>query len=285
MRYALIGSKDIGLQFMRVLRQEADLVSVVTIDDSTDTRSRLGTFREAGAVVVGTRQEADTVIASLDADRVLVAGWYWLIDPLALAVSTFIGVHHSMLPQYRGGSPLVWALIEGCTEIGTSFFSLTAQADAGPIWAQTPVAVTDGYIGSALRDCNSAALTLLRQLLHDSLVPWPQDESRATWRRQRTPTDGLIDWTMPASTIVREIRAQSRPYPGAYSWADVDRVTIWRASPSSVTLRGQPGLLLGNRVVCGDGAAIIIEEATAPNGRSIDRMSGMILGSGAIPTA
>lgn len=260
MKIALVGSKAIGLGAYRALQQYAN-VRAVTLDDSRDTRSRLADFRELGATVVS-KEEANRVIDDLDADLIVVAGWYWRIE--RTAGRRIVGIHHSLLPRYRGGSPLVWALIRGERRVGTSLFTLTDEMDAGPIWAQAELDVRDGYVGDVMERCDRAAIRLLPELLH--VEPVEQDHSQATWCAQRKPSDGLIDWTRPAEEVVRWIRAQSAPYPGAFTYCDGQPVSIWRASLARPVL-GTPGQVVDGVVVCGEGAIVVEESSHRLHGR------------------
>lgn len=80
---------------------------------------------------------------------------------------------------------------------------------------------------------------------------------------QRKPEDSLIDWTMPAIEILRLIRASSRPYAGAYTFLDNQKITIWKAQVSPLEILGVPGQILivdGNAyIACGCGALLIKE--------------------------
>jgi methionyl-tRNA formyltransferase len=258
---ALLGSKTLAIRVMEELRRRVDLTAVVTVADGDDARSRLGDLVTEGAAVASSRAEADRLIHSLDAELVIVAGWYWLIPAVELRRRQFVGIHHSLLPQYRGGSPLVWALIEGREVVGTTLFTLTDEMDAGPIWAQASVPVLDGYIGDVQARCDDEAIALMPRLFERAARPSPQDASAAFSRPSRHPSNGLIDWTGTAREVVRWIRAQSHPYPGAFTFRDDDQITIWRADVGGAR-SGTPGAIRDGAVTCGDGQSIVIEEAS-----------------------
>src|SRR5687767_6193440 len=131
MKAALIGSKSLATGVIPQLRRHAELSAIITSWDGQDDRSCLSNLVREGAIVARSRVEADELVGDLDADVVIVAGWYWLIPKEELRRRLFVGIHHSLLPAYRGGSPLVWALIEGKDVVGTSLFTLTEDMDAG----------------------------------------------------------------------------------------------------------------------------------------------------------
>lgn len=260
MRTALLGSKAIGIAALDCLFAHSELAAAYTIDDRDDTRSCFDAFMERGAVV---RHASDLP----DVDLVVVAGWYVFLPDDLLARMPFLGIHHSLLPKYRGGSPLVWAMIRGEREVGTSIFQLSHEMDAGMIWARAAI-LLDGrpYIGDVLDEANAIAIELLAGILDGKRTQIRQDESKATYAAQRQPDDGLIDWSRPAIEVERFVRAQSRPYPGAFTYADGQRVTIWRASAVDVDYAGVPGQVVrwgGPAIVTGDGL-LAIEESSQP---------------------
>jgi methionyl-tRNA formyltransferase len=113
-----------------------------------------------------------------------------------------------------------------------------------------------------------------------------QDEAVATWATRRRPGDGRIDWRAPADEIERLVRAVGRPYPGAFTEAAGDRLTIWsaracacadrqHASPGQVVARDAEGFA----VRCGDGRALHVVEFETAAARAPALHS--VLGSGA----
>jgi methionyl-tRNA formyltransferase len=261
-RTALVGTKQLGLDALSVLRSYSDVASIVTIDDRDDGRTRFDDLVAVGARVVASRQEADTAIRGIEADIILVVGWYWIIGSDLLSKTRFLGIHHSLLPAYRGGSPLVWALIKGEKTVGTTIFELTEGADEGPIWAQERVAVHDGYIGDVAARCDTAALRLLPGIFRPTAAGIEQDHKRATWVPQRRPEHGLIDWSRSAVQIQRWIRAQSRPYPGAFTYSGIQKVTIWRATASTEPPASPRAVVAGGIVACGDGNGLLVEDSS-----------------------
>jgi len=135
-RVAFVGSKSLGFACLESMYEfDASIVSlVVTVDDRDDTRSNfeqiagLCESHETPIVVANSRADSEDAICSVAPDLCVVSGWYWILGERALkAISgPCIGTHHSLLPQYRGGAPLVWAVINGETQVGTSLFELSA---------------------------------------------------------------------------------------------------------------------------------------------------------------
>lgn len=201
---------------------------------------------------------------SMKADLILVLGWYYMI-PEALRSSVSLGaagIHASLLPAYRGGAPLVWALINGETKVGGTFFWFDEGVDSGDVIKQFSVDVGPGDdIASVYGKVTGMSAGLLVEsmgLLAEGKAPRvKQDESKASSFPQRSPKDGRICWAWPAKRVFDFVRAQTRPYPGAFSTdAQGKAVHIWRTAPSSKTAAGDSGsiFLEGGKafVNCGD---------------------------------
>ncbi len=276
-RIVFLGSKALGLRVLAAVREAdaGEVVGVVTLDDSGDRRSALARFRAevlAGLRVVKDGTGAASVIRDLHPDLVVVSGWYALIseDLLGSVPRGFVGLHGSALPAYRGHAPIVWQMIQGCPSVGLSLFQFGAGIDDGPIWAQARIPVgPDDYIADVLAKIEDAAAEMIRGNLRAVLggIDWaqPQGAAGASYCGMRTPSDGKIDWRWPAEQIHDFIRAQSDPYPGAYTTLDGDRVIIWRAQPAEGISYGTPGQVVrletGRAIVaCGEGTALRLEK-------------------------
>ncbi len=292
-RTVILGSKSLCLNAVERLAVIAPgtIAGIVTYDDSEEgQRSVLTELRETAKrldltfVVAGDRQAAAS-LPPLDADLVLVLGWYWLIRPEAFAMAPYIGVHYSRLPAYRGGAPLVWQMINGESEAWYSIFTLTPGMDEGELWGQgsVPIGPTD-YVGDVSVALERAVLdhfdTLYPALLDGTATSSPQCGD-VSYAAARVPEDGLIDWTQPAYNVETFIRAQSKPYPGAFTYLDRKKLTIWRAERCDVTYYGTPGQVArvqpdGVTVICGNCEAIRV---TCVGWEGTDRRASEVLRS------
>lgn len=186
--------------------------------------------------VTGQMAAFESQLAELRPDLLVVIGWYYMIPSSlrALAAHGCVGVHASLLPRYRGGAPLVWAMINGESKTGVTLFHFTNGVDDGDIVGQTAFDIdpTD-TIADLLVKSETAALALVTecvpQLANGTAPRIPQDHSQATTVPQRSPADGEIDWSWDNAAIDRFIRAQTKPYPGAFTILHGKRVTIWSA--------------------------------------------------------
>lgn len=169
-------------------------------------------------------------------DLLLVLGWYYIIPrevreraPLGCA-----GIHASLLPKYRGGAPIPWAIINGETTTGVTFFYMGDGIDDGDIITQKefPIEGVDNC-ATLYEKATQASVQMLRQYLpqiaNGTAPRIPQDHSQATYFPLRKPEDGLIDWSWDAKRIRNFIRAQTKPYPGAFTYIKNKKVIIWDA--------------------------------------------------------
>jgi methionyl-tRNA formyltransferase len=208
-------------------------------------------------------------------DVILVAGWYHLVPREIREIAPALGLHASLLPDYSGGAPLVWAMINGEQKTGITLFRLGDGVDDGPILGQAeePILESD-TIATLYERIEGAGQRLLGTYLPKIAAGTAeyrlQDESKRRLFPQRKPTDGLIDWNQPARRIYDFIRAQTRPYPGAYSSYNGMTLKVWRAEtchfragPSACI----PGQILGSistngglAVQCGDSQPLSLNE-------------------------
>lgn len=163
-------------------------------------------------------------LAALNPDVVVVACFGQFLKANLLAVPRLgtINVHPSLLPKYRGASPIQWALANGETETGVSVLYVTPKMDAGDVLAQERFPIAPDDTASSLEPKLAAlGAKLLVRTLDDfrsgRTQGTPQDDSQATFARKLSKEDGLVDWTLPAETIRNRLRGFS-PWPGAYTF-------------------------------------------------------------------
>ncbi|HXY17981.1 MAG TPA: methionyl-tRNA formyltransferase [Candidatus Nitrosopolaris sp.] len=179
-----------------------------------------------------------------------------------------INIHPSLLPKLRGPTPVETAILDGLSETGVSLMKLTAQMDAGPVYAQKKIALSGRETKFELAEkLNQEGAKLLIECLgaifDGSFEPAVQDESQATYSRLLTKDLGLVDFKQPAELIERQVRAYAG-WPKSRARLHGHEVVITKARVAQSTTDGplvmkcQPGWLE-------------ILELLAPSGR---RMSG-----------
>jgi methionyl-tRNA formyltransferase len=273
-----MGSKAGGLALCKLLCEQPELPTpalVLCPDDSADARSCWPDFETACAGYgvplrrVGDVEETVAALGATQPEIVIVHGWYRLIPLERCPSMQFFGFHYSPLPAYRGNAPLVWQILRGERRLGVSFFRFGAGIDDGDIVEQRLFHLGgDETVADALRYAEAACLDITRAclpaLLAGSLRPTPQGATGASYCGMRIPEDGRIDWSLPAVRIHDFVRAQTRPYPGAFSdLADGRRLKVWATALDPRRQYGTPGSVVGIDgpavlVACGGDSAIRI---------------------------
>ncbi|MBC8162514.1 MAG: methionyl-tRNA formyltransferase [Roseiflexaceae bacterium] len=215
-------------------------------------------------------------LAAMRPDAGVVAAYGEILRKQVLAIPPlgYLNIHPSLLPRWRGPTPVAGAILAGDAETGVTVMRLDAQMDSGPILAQQrqPLAADAraGLLSDALFHIGAGLLCeALAAYAAGSLSAVAQDDAQATYTRLLRRADGQIDWMLPAAQIERMIRAYD-PWPGAF--------TTWRGQPLRIlSARAhaenqhavQPGVLLSTRdtisVATGGGTLELI--AVQPAGK------------------
>ena len=185
--------------------------------------------------VTGRMSSYQKVIRLLKPDFLLAIGWYMIPQSIRLcAPKGCAGIHASLLPKYRGGAPLVWAMINGEKETGISFFYLEEGVDEGDIIAQKKIPIRrNDTIKDMLTKVENSSLDILKEYMSqiaDNIAPRiPQNHEKASLFPQRKPEDGEINWDWDNQKIKNFIRAQTKPYPGAFTIINGKKIIFWDA--------------------------------------------------------
>lgn len=145
-----------------------------------------------------------------------------------------VNVHFSLLPKYRGASPVQWAVLNGETRTGVTIFRLNEKMDEGDILASEEVTILPRENAHSLetRLSHIGAELLLKTLaVIDRVQPAPQDHTLATYAPKLKKEDGLVDWTQDAETVDRKVRAMT-PWPSAYTFLRGRRLILLEGQPS-----------------------------------------------------
>ncbi|MHA6757723.1 methionyl-tRNA formyltransferase [Streptacidiphilus sp. PAMC 29251] len=203
-------------------------------------------------------------------DLIVANNWRTVLPPAVFDLPPHgtLNIHDSLLPAYAGFSPLIWALVNGEPEVGLTAHRMNAELDAGDILLQrsVPVGPTD-----TVTDLFHRTVDLIEPTVHESLdliasgrARWtPQDRGRASFFHKRSIEDSRIDWNWPAEDLDRLVRAQSDPYPNAFTHHRGRRLRITSAEVSQACYGGTPGRIFIRE---GEGV-VIVAGAEARNGR------------------
>ena len=193
----------------------------------------------------------EKTLRDLSPDVSVVTAYGRLIPDALLQIPRLgtLNVHPSLLPRWRGPSPIQSAIANGDTETGVSIMLLDAEMDHGPLLAQTRLLLqgNERYPELEPRLAETGAELLRKTLLAcvaGTITPQPQDHGNATFCTLLTRDSGRIDWTKSAAEIERLERAMD-PWPGVWTeWTDGTttlRVKLFESAVEQVA--GEPGSL------------------------------------------
>jgi methionyl-tRNA formyltransferase len=285
MRTVWVSFDTIGRDCLEVAGEAgAEIVGVVTLPGPIDpNRSGQCSFEEVaaqhGAALIETRDvnspETLNAVRKLEADLIFVVGWSQLVhDPfIASAREGVFGMHPTLLPRHRGRAPVPWAILAGLARTGVTLFEIVdATADSGAIVGQRVVEIApDDTATTLFARLADAHVELMRELVPQIVTRTAprtaQDPRRAsTWPR-RAPADGIIDWETRAPYLYDWVRAQTRPYPGAFTFLGDEKVIVWAARAVELPEHAPAGTVVelrpeGPVVACGEGG-LVLEEIQA----------------------
>ncbi len=176
-----------------------------------------------------------------------------------------INVHTSLLPRYRGASPIQTALLNGEAQTGVTIMKMDAGLDTGPIILQKPlnIAPEDTYTTLDEKMAKIAILGLLEaipQYISGALQPIPQDNTKATITKQLTREDGRVDWQKTAQEIYNQWRGLT-PWPGVWTEFEGKRIKLHKIKPNDKNIDHGSVISDQNRLLfgCKTGAIEILE--------------------------
>ncbi|MDH3978202.1 MAG: methionyl-tRNA formyltransferase [Gammaproteobacteria bacterium] len=217
--------------------------------------------------------EAQNQLRAFAPDLMIVVAYGQLLPAavLNLPASGCVNVHASLLPRWRGASPIQTSILSGDHETGVSIMQMEEGLDTGPVYAMahTPIGAneTSAELHDRLSVMGAELLgATLNQILDGSLVANAQDDSQSTYAPRLNKSDAVIDWSMPAIEIDQRIRAFN-PWPVAETVFAGERLRCWRSCiPSETVVHSyqQPGTVIGTSpdgldVLTGEGVLRITE--------------------------
>jgi methionyl-tRNA formyltransferase len=294
LRIVFAGTPDFACPSLDVLIARRPPIAVLTQPDRPAGRGRRRTAspvkqRALAAnldVMQPERLRGDGAVADLRARRpdLLVTAAYGLLlprDVLALPRLGCWNLHASLLPRWRGASPIQQAILAGDERTGITLMQMDAGLDTGDVILQRATPIERDESAGELHDRLAA---LAADVLSDALQrldagtlpePRPQDETGATHAPMIRKSDARLDWRADADVLARQIRAFN-PWPVAHGEIDGERVRVFRARAVAadagdippgrpVTGRGHPDRI---RIACGRGQLELLE-LQAPGRRRV----------------
>jgi methionyl-tRNA formyltransferase len=288
-KLVFFGTTSFGLPALDLLKEHFEIPFVVTQPDRPYGRKKIVS---EGPVKIWAKQngiktlqpeKTSEIIHNLketNADLGLVASFGQIIPMEILSVpkNGCVNIHASLLPKYRGATPIQTAIINGDKETGATLILMDEKMDHGPILSRQSVAIAANDDFQTLSDklakntAEFSAKTIL-QYLNGEISPKPQDHDTATFTKKFTFKDGQINWTDTALKIDRKVRALNVE-PGSWTTINGKLIKVVRSKPlddSQMALAGKV-LRTGKNLAVKCGAGSLILETVKPEGRS--EMSG-----------
>lgn len=248
--------------------------------------------------------ESHAALRDLAPDLMIVVAYGQLLPPAVLAIPRLgcVNVHASLLPRWRGASPIQAAIRAGDQETGVSIMQLEAGLDTGPVYSTARLAIgadeTAGELESRLAVLGAGTLgEIIPRLLAGQLMAVAQPDTGATYARRITKAEARIDWRQPALEIARLVRAFN-PWPVAETTLDGLQLRCYAGAPVGAQPPADgrvPGEILGSDssgidVQTGEGRLRLqtvqlpgrqrVAAADLARGRVL---AGKILGAGTLP--
>lgn len=257
MKICFMGSMEFAVPILEGLNEHHDVQLVVTQPDKPVGRKQVITptpvkekAMELGIEVfqpINIKRDYDT-ITSLDLDFIIVAAYGQMIPEIVLnhASRRAINVHASLLPKYRGGSPMHRAIQHGDRFTGVTIMYMAQKMDAGDILTQQSIPISDrDNVGSLESKLSIIGRDLLLETINKlpNITPTPQDEKLVTFAYNIKPEEEQIDFNQSAMEIYHHVRAFN-PWPVTHFKIDGQKVKLFSAEYESRNCSNMPGQIV-----------------------------------------
>lgn len=226
-------------------------------------------------------KSADAVaeLEALSPDLMVVIAYGLILPQTVLNIPRLgcINVHASLLPRWRGASPIQQAILHGDTRSGVTIMQMEAGMDTGAMFATVECTITDTDTAGSLHNKLShlSAEPLLKTvdlLANGEAKAEAQDNNLVTYAKKITKEEGCIDWHQPARTIDKKIRAFN-PWPIAYTHLANQPLRVHQASVVDLAIKATPGTVVqldktGMLVATADGG-LLIQKIQFPSAKAI----------------
>ena len=221
-----------------------------------------------------------TIFRKLKADIAIVVAYGLILPNQILSAPKFgcLNIHASLLPRWRGAAPIQRAIMEGDDETGVCIMKMEEGLDTGPVLSSRKIQIKENDNAKILSERLSLVGSKLIVEVIDALSEfkaYSQSAAGVTYARKIEKSETKIDWSLPAKTINRKIRALS-PFPGA--WTEINGERIKLLASKVINKENEPGMILdkGFSIACGQ-KAVEITEAQRP-GKSAQKSDVFLRG-------
>lgn len=233
----LIGIGTTTFSALESLLSKCNVQGIVRNVDSESGDPVVSLAQQTGIPIFSdtSQQQIKSLILKFQPDCVVVSSYNQILPPELIELSTFINVHYSPLPRYRGRANVNWAIINDETNAAIAIHKISPGLDEGNILFQQLISIGfDDTVATIYDKLNE----IQKQHLGDTVVKAfrgykgvPQNHAEATYGCTRLPEDGEINWSATTRSIDCFIRALVSPFPGAYTYFQGEKLLVWRAKP------------------------------------------------------
>lgn len=255
MKVCLVVSKRLGLLVLQAVHKVIDEnIEVITCDDREDSDrtyfEEIQEFCTTESICfhVMTNKQLCQHIKDTTPKMCFVCGWYWILPKSVLDQCEMgcLGIHNSLLPKFRGGAPLIWSMIAGSKEVGSSLFLFGEGMDDGPLLHQWKVPLEESdFLPDVMQKIEAKILGNIGSLFHaylaGNLIPFNQSTADASYCAQRKPADSKINWKQSSKKLYNECRALQAPYPLLHFFYKDSKYQIQLLKPAKAVCFGKPG--------------------------------------------
>ncbi|MGB6067258.1 MAG: methionyl-tRNA formyltransferase [Desulfomonilaceae bacterium] len=291
LRVVFMGSPEFAVPTLHALNRQFRVTGVVTQPDKPKGRGRrtlpaavkLSAIELGLPVVQPTSLSSPEIQAALEQWKpdVIVVAAYGKILPsriLSLPPMGCVNLHASLLPRYRGASPISAAILAGDNVTGVCTIVMNHGMDTGDVLLQKEIVIQEDDTAGTLHDRLMVAgadlvVETLERMAEDRIQSSPQDSGKATYTRLLSKEDGRIQWERDAVHLARLVRAMN-PWPGAFFELSGEAVKIWEAAALDGTEK--PGSIVAVRpegILVGTGKGVLLLRLVQAPGRK--RVTGV----------
>ncbi len=275
-RIVFMGTPDFSVPSLVKLAERFQVTGVITQPDRPSGRGRkfIPSAIKAAAIKLGIdivqpeNANSDFILDKIqnwNPDLICVAAYGQILKPAVLDLPQFgcLNVHASLLPRWRGASPINAAILHGDSHTGVTIMKMGPGLDDGPILAQESIVITSNETGGTLSDRLAVVgadllVNTIPPYLDGAISPKPQDNSQATFAPQLKKSAGELNFEQSAESLSQMVRAFS-PWPGTFTYWNQTRLIIHQVRAVSVTSPGAGVLTIYNGLpAIGTSAGILI---------------------------
>lgn len=291
MRVIFLGTGDFSSVVLKAIDESKhEVVAIVSQPDKVNGRNGKIIFSPVKSYALekgiplyqfaSISKEGKDILSGLNADIMVTSAYGQILSDeiIAICPNGIVNTHASLLPKYRGSSPIQMAILNGDEEIGTTIMKTVREVDAGDIILQRKIKLNGDEnqeeCFNMLADLSATAIVEALDLIGSGKAESaPQDHTQATFCRKLTKEDGKIDFSKTAKEIHDQVRA-FYGFPGAYCFTDYGRLKVIKTALTESEFNGEVGQVIENKkerfvVSCGEGTCIAFITVQGEGGKAM----------------